>query len=162
MEVFKAPSPLAPIRRAALTLRTLTLSQSEHTDGLGDGERPGGETQTATHNNIMWKSTEIRAIGASAWLSAGRSGVFRAALPLYEEWLVPHRGRGGGSMVLYCMQASVAFPLINQAQPGHMYGRYKSGHGCFKDQSFPKSQDHKIIILLSQDNGSFSYDNRMN
>lgn len=81
MEVFNAPTPHAPIRRGCwLTVRALTFGQSDLTGNQRDGERPGGGRQSVTANNIMWKSTEIRAISASSCFSAGWSGVHGATL----------------------------------------------------------------------------------
>lgn len=62
---FKAPSPPAAIRRAALKLRTLTFSQSDHTDGQGgrrEARRWETNRDTQQHNVKVKRNSSHRCI----------------------------------------------------------------------------------------------------
>lgn len=85
---FKEPSPPAPIRRVRICwfhTPDIYLESVRSYRRPGDGERPSEARHTATANNIMWKSTEIRAISVTAWFSLQERRVQGSAASVWGE-----------------------------------------------------------------------------
>lgn len=101
MEIFKAPSPPAPIRGAwirsfhtwSIYLQSVRSYRRPRGWGWQTARRWEINRDTQQHNVKVNRNTNHQYIRL---VYAGSSGVHRAPLPLYEEWLVPHDGDDGG------------------------------------------------------------------
>lgn len=93
MEVVKAPSQPAPIlRSAAVTLLTQSVRSHGRTRGWRGASCWETNRDTQQHNVKVNRNTSHQCIRPV--YAGSSSGVYRAALPMYEEWSVPHKGGG--------------------------------------------------------------------